>query len=427
MKPLLCFAILTLLAQAQTAHDAISRSEQLRNDAKEAATRKDYKALLAISLDSARLHNDSASSIESLAVAYVEAGQPKPALEMLRDFVAMGQADDDLQTAPQLDSLKASPQFKQFLRTMERNKAPFQHTTSFIDLHDPKFVPEDIDYDPQARTFLITSVLEKKIVRLAMDGTQTDFATAPDAWPMMALKIDAKRGVVWATEVALDKFAPAPSKDWGRSAVLCLSLKDGSLLRRIEGPSQTALGDMALTPDGDAIVSDGAGGGVYRIRFRSAKSDSLERLDGGDFISPQTPALLPDGRHVFVPDYVRGLGVLDLATKQVRWIETNRRHTVDGIDGLYLTGSNLIAVQNGSSPERVVTFHLDRNWKQVLSEDLIERSTPTLGDPTHGVVIGDNFFYIANSGWNSLDDNGNLKPNSKMTAAHIMKASLKEH
>jgi hypothetical protein len=44
----------------------------------------------------------------------------------------------------------------------------------------------------------------------------------------------------------------------------------------------------------------------------------LERLDDGDFISPQTPAMHRDGKHVFVPDYARGIGVLEVATKQVR-------------------------------------------------------------------------------------------------------------
>lgn len=32
-----------------------------------------------------------------------------------------------------------------------------------------------------------------------------------------------------------------------------------------------------------------------------------------------------------------------------------------------------------------------------------------LGDPTHGGIAGDFFYYIANSGWDALDDHGNLK------------------
>ena len=122
---------------------------------------------------------------------------------------------------------------------------------------------------------------------------------------MLAIKVDALRGVVWATEVALRGFSAASESDWGRSAVLCYGLKNGRLLRRIEGPRPSGLGDMVVASSGDVIVSDGDGGGVYRVRADG--SGGLERLDGGDFISPQTPAMHPDGKHIFVPDYLRGI------------------------------------------------------------------------------------------------------------------------
>ena len=33
---------------------------------------------------------------------------------------------------------------------------------------------------------------------------------------------------------------------------------------------------------------------------------------------------MPDGRHILVADYARGIGTRDLATKHVRWVETGR-------------------------------------------------------------------------------------------------------
>jgi hypothetical protein len=73
-----------------------------------------------------------------------------------------------------------------------------------------------------------------------------------------------------------------------------------------------------------------------------------------------------------------------------------------------------------------VFFSLDSRSKgaNVVAEDIIERSTPTLGDPTHGVIVGDAFYYIANSGWNVLDDSGKLKPGMAFTEAMVMKAAL---
>jgi hypothetical protein len=158
-----------------------------------------------------------------------------------------------------------------------------------------------------------------------------------------------------------------------------------------------------------------------------AKGTTLERLDVGDFISPQTPAMHPDGKHVFVPDYLRGIGVLEIATKQVRWLSAGGRFALNGIDGLYFDDGKLIAVQNGTSPERVVAFTLDASLTKIESETIIERSTATLADPTHGVVIDNDFYYIANSGWDITDDAGNIKPGAKPSVPRIMRASLQGH
>jgi hypothetical protein len=128
---------------------------------------------------------------------------------------------------------------------------------------------------------------------------------------------------------------------------------------------------MVLTKRGDVIVSDGDGGGVYRLALGGA---ALERLDHGEFISPQS--------------------------------------------------ERLIATQNGTSPERVVTFAMDTARQQVVSEKIIERATPTLGDPTHGVVVGEDFYYIANAGWDVIDEHGALKAGAALPTSHVMRAAL---
>jgi hypothetical protein len=237
----------------------------------------------------------------------------------------------------------------------------------------------------------------------------------------MALKVDARRHILWATEVALDGFAAVSKEDWGRSAILQYDLRSGKLLHRIDGPSKSALGDMALAANGDPIVSDGEHGGVYRV---NRKTHGVARIDAGDFVSPQTPAVLADGKHILVPDYVRGVALLDLNTRRVDWLATDGKHALSGIDGLYAVGSMLIATQNGTSPERVVQFTLTGPKTGVLSESSIERATATLGDPTHGVVIGDYFYYIANSGWDSLDEHGVVKEGTAVTTPRVMRAKF---
>jgi sugar lactone lactonase YvrE len=393
--------------------------ELLRQEANAQRKSGDLHGLLQTVLKVEKLLNEAPDAIEDAAQAYAEVGDREHALAALNRYADLDQADDNMIAGKSkaFMNLEKLPEYQLILKRFTENKTPISHAEAVLTLADPNILAEDIDYDSRSKSFLITSVLEKKIIRVTMDGKATDFAQSPSHWPMLAIKIDANHSLVWATEVAMDGFRVAPKSDWGRSAVVCFDLQTGTLRHRIEAPAKSALGDMVLTGQGSPIVSDGDGGGVYRVG-----GNHLERIDAGDFISPQTSAMHPDGSHVFVPDYARGIGILDLESKRVVWLDQSvPKFAINGIDGLYFDRGFLIATQNGTSPERVARFKLDSTMTQIVSEEIIERATPTLGDPTHGVVVGDSFYYIANSGWDNLDDTGNVKAGSKLKSARIMR------
>jgi sugar lactone lactonase YvrE len=417
-------SFLLILVTASTARQSGSAVEQFRSLRAELRTShasNDWHANLASANRLKELLNESPQSLLEVARADVRVGDLNAALHELEQFVRMGQSADLGATSADFSALLKNANSTKIERGMEANRSSISLGSTAFLLSDSGLLAEDVDYDPRTKQFFITSVREKKIVSTEASGASTEFAKAPDDWPMLAVKVDPSRGVVWATEVAIRGFSAAPESDWGRSALLCYDLKNGKLLRRIEGPRPSALGDMVLTGQGDVIVSDGDGGGVYRALANGA---TMERLDDGDFISPQTPAMHPDGKRIFVPDYARGIGVLEIATKQVRWLSIGGRFALNGIDGLYFDRGRLIAVQNGTSPERVVAFTLDPLFTRIESETIIERSTTTLGDPTHGVVVDNDFYYIANSGWDVVDGHGNLKPGAKPSPPRMMRAQL---
>jgi hypothetical protein len=425
-RGIICFVSLLalhLFAGYDTPTNATAELERLRQQAQTARASNNHPASLDAVLKIRKLLNDAPRAVEDTARIYTESGDTAHALAALEEFVDLGQTDENLLAGQNkaFSALEKLPAYQSILKRMAENKTSVSHAEQALTIPDPGLVAEDIDYDAQSKSFLITSILEKKIIRLTSDGKTTDFAQSPSHWPMLAIKIDVAHKLVWATEVALDGFTAAPQSDWGHSAVLCYDLATAALRSRIEGPPHAALGDMVLTRDGIPIVSDGDGGGIYRV-----SGTKLERIDKGDFISPQTPVMHPDGKHLFVPDYLRGIGILDLASGKTTWLAPQQKYALSGIDGLYFADSALFAIQNGTSPERVIRFQLNSTADQIISEQLIERSTPALGDPTHGVVVGDSFYYIANSGWDVLDDHGDLKAGAKMTSARIMRFELRK-
>jgi hypothetical protein len=419
------FVAAVFIVGALHCQQKITAAEQLQKvsqNIRQAKKAEDMDSYLRESQQMYRLLNGSPSSTAQLMLAEAAAGRKSEATQSFAEFVGMGQVSNEPVVAKALDALQSEPQYAALHAEMVSNETARSTGIKTFDLAANISIPEDIDFDPVANLFYITSVLGKQIVAVDKTGREQTFASAPDNWPMMAIKVDSKRRILWATEVAIDGFTSCPHEDWGRSAIILYDLSSHRMLHRIEGPSHTALGDMTLTADGDAIVSDGDHGGVYRV---DRKNQRIERIDAGDFISPQTPAALPDGWHILVPDYLRGIGVLDVRTKSVAWIPMEGKYALNGIDGLYLSGRTLFATQNGTTPERVIRFELDPSFKRIESESIIERATPTLGDPTHGVVVGGYFYYIANSGWDTLDDHGERKPGVRVTDALIMRSELR--
>jgi sugar lactone lactonase YvrE len=413
---------LCLVPSASSRADtAIADFQAIQKKLEAARANHDWPGSVASAKNLVELLNGAPDSLLELVRAKVHAGDLAGAFDDLDKFVRMGQATDLLTASPEFAPLRKETEFAKLQDGMAKNRVAIALSRTAFHLSDPALLPEDLDYDANTKQFFITTVRGKKIISADLDGAISEFVKAPDDWPLLAIKIDPKRNLLWATEVALRGFVFVPESDWGRSALLCYDLTTGKLLRRIEGPPGSALGDMTLAPNGEVIVSDGDGGGVYRSE---ATGEALERLDAGDFISPQTPAVYPDGKKIFVPDYVRGIGILDVGTKTVHWLGAEDRFATNGVDGLYLKAGNLVAVQNGTSPERVSAFQLDATFTKIIGETIIERSTETLGDPTHGVFVGNDFYYIANSGWDIIDDHGNLKPGAHPSAALIMRVSL---
>jgi hypothetical protein len=353
--------------------------------------------------------NGSPRARLEVARAQLQLGHRAQALTETNRFLAMGQTNDILKSS------LFEPLRTVIEKQVTNNQSAISRAAPALQVADPELLPEDIDYDPTSKRFFVTSILKFKVVVLNETGSLQNFAASPDRWPMVALKVDSRRRRLWATEVALDGFNSVAAADWGRSVLLEYDLDRGTLLSRHDGPTHSNLGDMVLAPNGDPIVSDGAGGGIYRLR-----GNELRRIDHGDFISPQTIAICADGRHAFVPDYVRGLAAFDIETGAARWLSTKNAYSLHGIDGLYCHEGSLMAIQNGASPERVVSFVLDPSRAAVVAERVVEQATSTLGDPTHGVFVDKTFFYIANSGWDVLDEHGAVKSSAHLTPALLM-------
>jgi sugar lactone lactonase YvrE len=295
----------------------------------------------------------------------------------------------------------------------EGKEPPISRSSLVFTLPSSDLISEDIAYDARRKTFYVSSVRQRKVLAIDRKGRASDLIRegqdGVDA--MLALAVDAKRDVLWATTAVMEQQENGyDAGRAGRTAVLEYSLADRRMLRRIDlhaSGERHVLGDMTLNAQGGVFVTDSLSGAVYTI---APGADELtELVPPGAFRSPQTPALAPGGR-LFVADYARGIAAIDLSSKAVSWLGHPDQIAVNGIDGLYLAGNTLIGMQSGTRPERVMRFFLDPKLTRIERAEAIESNTPDLGEPTHGVAVGDEFYFITNSGWDRVGKGAEFTP-----------------
>lgn len=169
-------------------------------------------------------------------------------------------------------------------------------------------------------------------------------------------------------------------------------------------------------------ASDSRAPVVWRIR---TGSDSLERFVASPLIlSGQGLALTPDEQALFLADYSRGMLRIDLSSRTVRLLPCRDGVLALGVDGLYLVGGRLIGVQNGIDPHRVVRLTLDAKGDSVIGSEVLERRHPRYAEPTLGVVVGRDLYYIANSQWEQFGETGTVARPEELLPPTILRLRL---
>jgi sugar lactone lactonase YvrE len=213
--------------------------------------------------------------------------------------------------------------------------------------------------------------------------------------------------------------------DAGRSGLFAFDLATGALRGRYllaKDGSAHALGDVTLTRAGDVYASDSRAPVIYRVR---AGADTIEQFATSPLLlSAQGMALDRDERTMFVADYARGILRVDLATRAVRPVPAADGVLTLGIDGLYAAGSDLVGVQNGVTPYRVVRLHLDGDGRRIVAAEVLERARPDYAEPTLGVVVGHALYYVANSQWERFRDDGTIDAPDELRNPLVLRLPL---
>jgi sugar lactone lactonase YvrE len=253
-------------------------------------------------------------------------------------------------------------------------------------------IPEGIAYDAADDVFYVSSIRHGKVVRVARDGTATDFATG--LFATLGLKVDAARRRLWVASYAAPETAGYNAADEGRAAAYEFDLATGRLLRTIS-TTKSLLNDLAIAADGTVYITDSLAGRVLRVPPGATAAETFAE----GFSYPNGIALSDDGAQLFVADF-RGItrfGTWGPASagpsglKPARTLTPPPGETLGAIDGLTWHRGSLIAVQNAVGRPRILRIRL-----APVAVEVLESGNPLFVTPTTGTMAGDDYVYMAN-------------------------------
>jgi sugar lactone lactonase YvrE len=343
--------------------------------------------------------------------AKVEAAQEDfpAAIALLDRYAAFGLTTD--LADPVLERVSVESEFAPVRRRLSANAAPVGKLELLGSIEGP-YLAEAVVWDAAGKRWLISGVHGRTIVEVKGKKLGRFLEPHAEVDAVMGLALDAPRRVLWAASSGMPQAKDLPADRKGRAALLKIDLRSGRVLQRYAAPAgrERTFGDVALAPDGTVYVSDASAGEIWRL---PAGGSSLELLvPAGVLGSPQGLALSPDGRRLVVADYSSGLHTVHLASGAVARLPVPANASLVGTDGLLRHGGDLIAIQNGVTPQRVVRLTLDAGFSRVERWAPIAANLPQLSEPTTGVIQDGALVFIARSQWTDFKDDGTLRSTS---------------
>jgi sugar lactone lactonase YvrE len=373
--------------------------QDLAREARAAYDKADYATFLAKTLAASKLSPGDVWVLYNVACGQAITGKRAEAVKTL-DTLVQRRVRFDVEAENDFASLRDSADFRKVSDRMKK-LGDLRIAESAVAFRIPEkgLVPEGIAYDSKIRSFFVSSIRKRKIVRVAPDGTASDFVpSARDGLRgVLGMRVDPARRRLWACTRAMKHMEGFREGQKPESALVEFDVDSGRLVRERPlpvDPEPSACDDVALGPDGSVFVNDGEHARLYVLR--PGATDLEVFVDNAELGQPQGFAVSDDGKTVYISNYWWVMAV-DAASRKLSAVTGPVDFPLNGIDGLAFSRGSLYAVQNGIKPHRVVRLTLSADGSRITAGRILEMNNPLFDEPTLGIVANGAFHYVANS------------------------------
>jgi hypothetical protein len=300
------------------------------------------------------------------------------------------------------------------------NRQELRGSTVFATVPVEHRLVEGVGWDARTNRLFTSSVVGRELVMLGGQGWRR--IDGLDAGSLFGLAIDEPRRLLWVASGVVD---PTPSPETAYRGLIALSLDDLQVVRRVPAPAaDLSPADIAVAPNGTVYASDPTSGAILRAL---PQADSMEVLvPSGRLRSPQGIALDVERGRLYVADYNYGLALVNLATGALSRLSADLPMMLNGIDGLFLVDGDLVGIQNGTNPRRIVRIRLDRSGTRATGLEVIERAHSEWGEPTLGQIKEGDLIYVADAQWERFGAGGAVNGAEPLRPTAIRIVPLRE-
>ena len=299
-----------------------------------------------------------------------------------------------------------------------------------ITIPEADLIPEGIAHDPATGTFYVSSTYKRKIVSVNSSGETENFIEpAQDGiWGVVGMRVDAERRLLWAASSHTGDGMPMTDMnpaERGSSGVFKYNLDTGKLIKKyLLSPDSGGhfLNDLDVNQQGDVFVTDSRTDAIYTISYQRDSLEMFIQLEK----SPNGITLSDDERYLFVA--LRGdVGRVTVESMDFAWLAKPDDLNV-GADGLYFYQNALIAVEPYDTLGAVHRYNLNDDLSAIDDHKIIIKDHPSHNQPTTGVVVENQFYYLANSQLQAFRrlyaEHGVDFPSGQLQNVVVLKAAL---